>query len=476
MNHLKRSRLRGTFWNAVAISMVLTHFLPIAEAASVSIYVARDGVGRVSVVDADTLTLVDEIPVARLKDLAVLPGGGWVYALDSINREIAVIDTTLNAVVDTIAVPALSKRIFANADGSRVYVTFADGISIIDTASGSLTRTVPVQGLGGELVFASDGTSFGASFTSGPFGVFSTLDNEVQGAVTFFPGRPGEADVLPGTNLAYVATALSGVPELGVVDLDSASLVDVIPVPGSSLFDVVALPDGTSVFASYSSGIHVVDVASGTLVDTANVSGGALMAAHPDSTSIYMVNINWNELRVLDVASNVVVDSLPMENLTTLVIAGVPVCGDGEVDAAEQCDDGNTSSGDGCSAECLSELSFPLIAEEWRCQDAIGKAGFKYATLRMKALRRCRTKIVRGQLTIPASACPVDPKTAAQIQKGGSKARRTIEARCTDHLLTKLQPCATGVDAVVNPGGDGGCLIDTHAVAVDSMVEEQYGP
>jgi cysteine-rich repeat protein len=32
-----------------------------------------------------------------------------------------------------------------------------------------------------------------------------------------------------------------------------------------------------------------------------------------------------------------------------------PVCGDGNVDPNEQCDDGNTSSGDGCSSTCIDE-------------------------------------------------------------------------------------------------------------------------
>ena len=32
-----------------------------------------------------------------------------------------------------------------------------------------------------------------------------------------------------------------------------------------------------------------------------------------------------------------------------------PVCGDGVVDTGEQCDDGNTASGDGCSATCTTE-------------------------------------------------------------------------------------------------------------------------
>jgi len=36
--------------------------------------------------------------------------------------------------------------------------------------------------------------------------------------------------------------------------------------------------------------------------------------------------------------------------------AAVPVCGDGVLDVGEQCDDGNTTSGDGCSATCTLEV------------------------------------------------------------------------------------------------------------------------
>jgi TonB family protein len=36
--------------------------------------------------------------------------------------------------------------------------------------------------------------------------------------------------------------------------------------------------------------------------------------------------------------------------------AAAPVCGDGSVDANEQCDDGNTADGDGCSSTCRTEL------------------------------------------------------------------------------------------------------------------------
>src|SRR5690606_32259006 len=37
--------------------------------------------------------------------------------------------------------------------------------------------------------------------------------------------------------------------------------------------------------------------------------------------------------------------------------SGLPVCGNGVVEAGETCDDGNTRGGDGCSPSCLLEAS-----------------------------------------------------------------------------------------------------------------------
>ena len=36
-----------------------------------------------------------------------------------------------------------------------------------------------------------------------------------------------------------------------------------------------------------------------------------------------------------------------------------PFCGDGNIDAGEQCDDGNAVSGDGCSSTCQAESTAP---------------------------------------------------------------------------------------------------------------------
>src|SRR5690606_4693628 len=44
-------------------------------------------------------------------------------------------------------------------------------------------------------------------------------------------------------------------------------------------------------------------------------------------------------------------------------------CGDGIVAGDEQCDDGNTLDGDGCSASCLLELPAPNERDGWMCPE-----------------------------------------------------------------------------------------------------------
>lgn len=55
-------------------------------------------------------------------------------------------------------------------------------------------------------------------------------------------------------------------------------------------------------------------------------------------------------------ACGMVVDDVRMYDVTALACSAL--CGNGVVNAGEQCDDGNNTSGDGCSATCTSEPGF----------------------------------------------------------------------------------------------------------------------
>lgn len=45
----------------------------------------------------------------------------------------------------------------------------------------------------------------------------------------------------------------------------------------------------------------------------------------------------------------------------------ITVCGNGEINTAETCDDGNTTSGDGCDATCQIEPGYICLEEPSMC-------------------------------------------------------------------------------------------------------------
>lgn len=51
-------------------------------------------------------------------------------------------------------------------------------------------------------------------------------------------------------------------------------------------------------------------------------------------------------------------NTVPFGQSCTKTITVDAVCGNGHVEASEQCDDGNTAAGDGCSATCTTEQSY----------------------------------------------------------------------------------------------------------------------
>jgi cysteine-rich repeat protein len=90
------------------------------------------------------------------------------------------------------------------------------------------------------------------------------------------------------------------------------------------------------------------------------------------------------------------------ENCATTERAN-PVCGDRSVDASEQCDDGNTANGDGCSSTCRTEV--------------VARPDVAISPITLKALR------ISGETQI-------HPSTATQnrmIHEGTSELRRTLK-------------------------------------------------
>jgi cysteine-rich repeat protein len=123
------------------------------------------------------------------------------------------------------------------------------------------------------------------------------------------------------------------------------------------------------------------------------------------------------------------------------VVATSPVCGNGTVEAGEQCDDGNTVPGDGCDALCQSENPPPLELDEVEPNDS------------------------PAQATVVASLPAI---AHGSVDPGGDEDFYRIELTGSDLVLETsneagLGSCDADTDTIIELRGPGGVSV----VAVD---------
>jgi cysteine-rich repeat protein len=146
------------------------------------------------------------------------------------------------------------------------------------------------------------------------------------------------------------------IASIGAVDDKDVFSFDVT-VPGSSV--VIEVSDGLGMCPNFDSEISLYDPMDGLIVT--DDQGGISPCSRIDPL-LYpeAANLPVGTYKVLVEDYNVGV--IPQYVLTVKVSA--PGCGDAILAGAEQCDDGNTISGDGCSATCQSEPPWEIEPNE----------------------------------------------------------------------------------------------------------------
>lgn len=146
------------------------------------------------------------------------------------------------------------------------------------------------------------------------------------------------------------------------------------------------------------------------------------------------------------------------------VLAFRTVCGDGSQDHSENCDDGNTESGDGCSAECFTELTGTTPAEVEVNDDVYS------ANLVVMGLGD--TVNVRGGLD---SICEVDVfavevPAGASLLAGLTDGSGACPAQLEGATLELIELTGAGPAPRVSAAGGGGAcaaIDETDALATD---------
>jgi len=256
-----------------------------------------------------------------------------------------------------------------NDDGSGPNVTDVDGIANTD---GQLYGTLSADG---GTTFApnfeiSQGTSHAATAASstdyGDYlglsyfdGVFFPIWSDNSNSIGGNPdGTHHQFDVytskvsLTEADVSVTATDSADPIDLGDSITYSISVANAGAADADSVFVIDPLPSGMSFVSSVPS----QGGCSGTTTVTCNL--GTLLSGNGATIDIVVhstgAGIKSNKVSV---SARLADPNLSNNSITvsTQVIGPPSVCGNGIKEANEQCDDGNTISGDGCSSTCHTE-------------------------------------------------------------------------------------------------------------------------
>jgi cysteine-rich repeat protein len=124
----------------------------------------------------------------------------------------------------------------------------------------------------------------------------------------------------------------------------------------------------------------------------------------------------------------------------TWQIWGIPrFCGNQIVDPGEQCDDGNVTSGDGCSLVC--QLEPPLPNDRLRCQLTVGSAGKNFLQRLLTVGQECIKRQLIGTLPLEIdcrAASTGDKRTDAALTKAEDELERDLRKACEGVVLEGL--------------------------------------
>ncbi|MFN2375093.1 MAG: reprolysin-like metallopeptidase [Candidatus Binatia bacterium] len=112
-------------------------------------------------------------------------------------------------------------------------------------------------------------------------------------------------------------------------------------------------------------------------------------------------------------------------------VRSIPDCGNGAIEPpVEECDDGGVEPGDGCSADCLSEI--PLGGDEARCVLAINDGAVRLAKAQGKENLRC--------LAAAAAGTEGDMNACVEADSRGKVAQAREKLFSSDSALCQAPP------------------------------------
>jgi len=288
----------------------------------------------------DTLLILDTSPMPSITPIlvgiqpsgvAVRPDGAFAYVTNTFDGTVSVVDTALNAEVDTVSIGSMARPhgIAVTPDGSQAYVAnrLANTVSVIDLSSNVVSSTIPVAGRPTGVAINPNGTF--AFVTKAANAQVAQIDIQVVPPSVIrnigVGDTPQGIAVRPGGRFVYVCNTGG-----------SVSVIDTLPNPPAvtatiPLSDVpiaiAFLRDGTRAYVARQSG-GTVSAIDATSVPPSVINPPITVGMFPSGVAstlagdrVYVTNFSSHSLSIINPSTNTVVNTLSMTGVNPLAIA-----------------------------------------------------------------------------------------------------------------------------------------------------------
>ena len=289
-----------------------------------SLYSAKPGL---LVLNSTYLTATATLPISTPVSVAITPDGKFAYVPNfgdgPYNPNVAVVDTSTNAVVATIPIGTTKLNptlIQISPDGSMawvaafaLYTDVAPVITVIQTSTNTVLGSITLLGKAspGAMVFSPDGTrayvgAEGATVDVVDVATMKAVSSmEALGGVGGLAISPdGETLLAPNSGSSQVAAlpqaggpALADIP-VGAMDYGNQEY--------SEYGGAAVSPDGTRAYVTNysSSNVAVIGTASKTVVTSVPTGRAPVgVAVSPDGSTAYVANSGSNSVTAIDTAT-----------------------------------------------------------------------------------------------------------------------------------------------------------------------------
>lgn len=244
--------------------------------------------------------------------------GPFAYVTDS--KNIYVIDTAIDKVVDIIGVGSSPSGVAVNPTGTKVYVASSNNtISVIDPNVSNVIATVNGLNSPSAITITPDGKRVyvanwgnGATFENGTVSVIDTVTNTIIDTV-IVGSLPQGVAVSPDGTKAYVTNYYN----ISVIDTATNNVTDTVPV-GYWSHGVAFSPDGTKAYVansvnySISGNVSVINTATNEVINNISVGNSPRgVAINPEGTKIYVTNYWGNTTSIINATTNTITATVP---------------------------------------------------------------------------------------------------------------------------------------------------------------------